>query len=264
MRFEEKALVLRSTDVGENGCYLDVLTERRGRMSVFARGVRSYKSKNRMATMPMTYSALTLDRQKDDFVVLVEAQAINIFGDEKRGLARKALAMYVIDTLRQMALPDEAQGDLLRLALNTLYANESEKYPTRHIKAAYELRLMANEGYAPDLDGCCDCGRSDADDAYIDIMNGALICGECRRKRDEAEEAGKPADDATATILAPVSRAAVDAMRYVMRAPLARLFAFKLEPAAETEFAAACEQYILNHLERGFTTLDFYKQVEGL
>ena len=263
MRFEINGLVLRENAVGENDAYLDLLTAENGRMSVYARGVRSYKSRNREATLPITYSTFTLDRQRDDFTVVTEAQQLRSFGASHE-LERNALSMYVIELLREFSLADTPQPELLRLALNTLHAASDGLYPLRHIKAAFEIRLMADEGYAPDLSGCGRCGRLDTDDMYVDIMNGALICGACLEKRGEQSDEGGVPDDGTATVLAPVSRAAVEAMDYAIRAPLNRLFAFKLEPAAAAELNPACEKYLLNHLERSFPTLDFFKQTEEM
>ena len=42
-----------------------------------------------------------------------------------------------------------------------------------------------------------------------------------------------------------------------------RLFAFELTEGTDLDdFAHFCETYLLNHLERGFLTLDFYKKVQ--
>ena len=261
MRFEIKGLVLRETPVGDNAAYIDVLTAERGRISVFARGVRSYRSKNRGATLPLCFSEFTLDRQKPDFTVLCEAKTVESYGVEN-DLECSALGMYVLEILREFALPDTPQEALLRLGLNTLYAVRGRRYPLPLVKAAFELRVMADEGYAPELSGCADCGRDDTDDMYLDIMNGALRCAACLDKHP-ADAAHAPSEG-TATILVPVSRGTVAAMRYVVGAPAARIFSFKLEERCVPELDVASEKYVVNHLERSFPTLDFYKQVVTL
>lgn len=259
---ELNGLVLRETGVGENDSYLDVLTDRAGRMSIYARGVRSYRSRNREATLPLSYSAFTVQIKSDDFTVMSEAQKIRAFGASS-DLCVNAFSMYVVDALREFALPDQPQEDLLRLALNTLYAAADGKYPVARVKPAYELRLMSDEGYAPDLSGCGRCGCGVGDGACLDVMNGMLVCGDCLEKR-RLEKGDSAGETGSAEILVPVSRAVAEAMRYVVHAPLNRLFAFKLENQAQAEFAVACEQFILNHLGHGFTSLDFFKQTEEL
>ncbi len=263
MRFDLKGLVLRETPVGENDSWLDILTADRGRTSVYARGVRRYKSRSRDATLPLTCSVFTVERDKPDFTVLCEAQKLESYaaiGD----LVKNALAMYIAELLREFALPDEPDSGLLRLALNALHALISGKYPVPQIKAAFELRLMADEGYAPDLSGCADCRAFDTDDMSLDVMNGALVCGPCLEKRAANAPEGAAPEDGTATVLLPVSRTTVAAMKYVISAPLERLLAFRLPPSGLAELSSVCENYLLNHLERGFATLDFYKQVVRL
>jgi hypothetical protein len=54
------------------------------------------------------------------------------------------------------------------------------------------------------------------------------------------------------------------ALIYTSACPLERLFSFKLEEEDFDLFCVAAERYLLNHLERGFKSLDFYKQVSDL
>ena len=54
------------------------------------------------------------------------------------------------------------------------------------------------------------------------------------------------------------------AMRYVLCAPLERLFAFGLEEATDVDdFARATQTYVLSHLERGFDSLNFYHSMRA-
>ena len=56
---------------------------------------------------------------------------------------------------------------------------------------------------------------------------------------------------------------ALAAMRYVQCAPMRKIFSFSLKsPDALSSFARGAETYALNHLERSFDTLDFYKNVK--
>ena len=50
-------------------------------------------------------------------------------------------------------------------------------------------------------------------------------------------------------------------MRYVISSPLERLLAFRISDEEEMGFELAAEQYLLNHLETGYDTLKFYKDV---
>lgn len=260
MRFDIDGLVLRETAVRENDKYLDILTAERGRISVYGRGLRNHKSKNTEATMPLAYSRFTLDRQREDFIVLTEAEKIEYYYDPRLGLEISTLSMYICELLREVTLPVQDQRSVLRLALNSLHALTNKLYGLELIKAVFELRLMSEIGYMPDLSTCESCGKGEGEaGCLLDVMNGSLLCPKCADQRAQL-----PPEDGTALILSPLSPPALEAMRYVIRAPLNRLFAFRCDDAALAEMSAACEGYLVNHLERNFTTLSFYKQVKHL
>ena len=50
-------------------------------------------------------------------------------------------------------------------------------------------------------------------------------------------------------------------MRHVVYGDPKRLFSFALEEAALGRMAAACEDFLLKQLDRGFATLDFYRRL---
>ena len=59
----------------------------------------------------------------------------------------------------------------------------------------------------------------------------------------------------------PLSEGVVAAMRHVVYADPKRMFSFRLSQAGEVQLGNVCEAFVLTQLERGFRTLDFYKQL---
>jgi recombinational DNA repair protein (RecF pathway) len=121
---------------------------------------------------------------------------------------------------------------------------------------------MAMSGYAPDMGECSMCGRDRDELFYLHIMNGALLCSECfSAKGKEVKKISDTTYDdirQSETVIG-LTPAVCAAMRYVLSAPLERLFAFGLEEAGDLEdFARATQSYTLSHLERGFDSLNFY------
>ena len=53
-------------------------------------------------------------------------------------------------------------------------------------------------------------------------------------------------------------------MRHVLYGDPKRLFSFRLAEESLNRMSAACEAYVLTQLERGFRTLDFYKQMQEM
>ena len=59
----------------------------------------------------------------------------------------------------------------------------------------------------------------------------------------------------------PVSGAVLSAMRHIVYGDPKRLFSFHLGEEELRTLAGTAEAYLLTQLERGFRTLDFYKQI---
>ena len=66
-----------------------------------------------------------------------------------------------------------------------------------------------------------------------------------------------------ATILCLLTEAARAALFYVIRCPLEKILSFRLDNDEDMKsFSRAAETYLLNHLERSFKNLEFYKSLE--
>ena len=254
---EVKGLVLRTTDVGDSDRMLTIYTDEMGLVSARARHSRSLKSRLMPSTMQFCYSSFVLFEQSDRFTVR-DASVIESFYGLRDSIDSLSLGAYMLDVLAEVGTA-EPEPEILRLALNSLYAISSTKGDLTKIKAAFEIRIAALLGYTPDIADCHECGEREGD-FYLDIMAGAALCRECYRK---SERNATPLTDSHEShivyILSPGARAA---MEYCIYAPVQRLFSFNIPDEDMHLFSRATEAYLLNQLERGFKTLDFYNEVK--
>lgn len=259
MLTEVKALVIRTVDLSEHDKLLTLFTEEFGKITAVANGGRTLKSRYLASAQLFCYSSFILYKKGERYWVR-EASLIESFFDLRADLSRTALAAYVCDVAGDVVEENSPEPAMLSLCLNTLFAIAGGVYPLFHIKAAFELRAASVLGFRPMLDGCMDCAKND-ETLYLDVMRGGLRCADCR-----ASAALLPSpeeeDFRVAGIICPLTPAALAAMRYVVSCPPKRLFAFRVEEEDARLFSAAAEKYLLNQLERGFSTLDFYKQIE--
>ena len=59
----------------------------------------------------------------------------------------------------------------------------------------------------------------------------------------------------------PVTLSILEAMRYICLCDPKRLFSFRIGPETLQQLSALTEAYLTTQLERGFSTLDFYKSL---
>ena len=103
---------------------------------------------------------MTLSGTRDRWT-LTEAAPIERFEGLQEDLERMALGSYFAQPLETVSDEDMPNPAILALGLNALYLLSQGKGDSRRIKAAFEMRLMTLAGFAPMLDACHVCGRTD-------------------------------------------------------------------------------------------------------
>ncbi len=73
-------------------------------------------------------------------------------------------------------------GRMLRMLLNSLYMLEQRTKPAALIKGVFEMRTAALSGFCPSLECCALCGKETPAGAYLDVMNGRLLCDACKAR----------------------------------------------------------------------------------
>ena len=254
-------LVVRIRDYGDHDRYLSILTAQKGRITLLAKGSRSLKGQQTAVSQLYSYANFEYYR-KGDFNILKGGALHNAFYALSMDIDRLDLAAYLCDLACEVTDEGEEAEQMLRLMLNSLYAISHARYPQEIIKGAVELRAAALSGYEPELGGCEMCGARDAEAFYLNVMNGSIICPEClKRQGNVKHRSGMDSFDdiREAEVLCALSPAVAAAIRYVIHAPIERIFSFELkDPDDLAAFAKTAETYILSHLGRGFDSLNFY------
>lgn len=238
-----KGLVIRETDFGEADRFITLLTEELGKIEVLCRGIRRKKGRLANAVGLFCYSELTLFSGGRGYTLSdaeLDTQFWGITGD----IEQYALCCYFAELSGAAADSDSGTALLLPMFLRALYALDRQKRQVAAVKAAFELRLAALLGYAPALSCCAVCGVETCDNWSFLLENGALVCGNCRRR------VGGTYFDVMPGVLT--------AMRYIISCDAKKLFSFAVSEQTAAQLGIICERYLLHHLDIHCTTLDFY------
>ena len=262
MRKACDGLVLRVSDSGEHDRSLVLLTADEGKIYITAKGARSTKSKTASLCRICAYVNVELYEKNGRFW-LAGGSVNNAFFGLSEDLSDFSLASYIMQIAEEISGENYPAHDVLRMSLNTLYAIEKKLCSREQIKATYELFAAAVSGFAPDIESCSICESENfGDGLWLDVMNGSVICSSCQSKRSGAIPLPEVDGFETRNILLPLDASALAAVRYVLGAPLQRIFAYGIsDDQTLSLFCRAAENYLLHHLERDFDTLHFYKGV---
>ena len=243
-------LVLREVPYKDSSRILTLLTQEEGRITADARGAKRKNSRLTAASQQLVWGEYTLFEKSGRYLI-TEASVTEEFTGLRADIGNLALAAYFASVLEEICPEGEPEPSLLRLGLNSLYALSRGMYPAAHIKAVFELRAACLTGVAPELQACPVCGRAAPERPRLSLLGGAVYCGPCL-----------PPEEGPNQPLCPDSLAA---LRYVCAAPEKKEFSFALaDSAAFARLSRAAERYLLAHTERGFSTLDYYKNLTEL
>lgn len=242
-----QGLVLRAVDYKESDKILTVLTASDGKRTVKARGCRKRSSPLAASAQLLVWSDMTLYEYRDH-CNLSEAASLEQFWGVKGDLVKLSLASYFAEVVEAVAEEGVPSPPMLSLILNALYALDKLQKPLPLVKAAFELKLLCIAGYEPMLDACAVCGAADPVEPRLHLNGGVLHCAACR---------GGVGDG----VSMPLDGPSLAAMRHISYGDPKRLFSFALPPASMKRLGDVCEAFLMAQLERGWRTLDFYKQM---
>ena len=222
MHITTKALVLRTTDYKESDKILTLFTQDQGKLTAAARGCRKKGSAIAAGCQLLAWSEMVLYDYQGRWSVK-ESATQRLFQGVRDDVQRLALGCYFAEVAELLAVEGLPSPELLSLTLNSLHAlDKMPEKPLPLVKSAFEWKAMALAGYEP-------------------LLEDGKVRGE--------------------GISLPLPPPALAALEHILHGDPRRLFSFQLGEEPLKQLAGASEAYLRTQLERGFSTLDYYKSL---
>ncbi|OUM94737.1 MAG: DNA repair protein RecO [Firmicutes bacterium ZCTH02-B6] len=173
--YKAEGVVLRTRSLGEADKIVTFFTHTRGKVEAVARGARRPRSRLLGPTQLFTYGRYLLFEGKN-LDTVSQGEIVQSFRPLREDLDRMAYASYAAELVDRSTEPgDRHEGlfPLLVAVLELLAASDELPLVMRY----FELRLLGELGYRPNLSGCIRCGASRA--PYFSIELGGLLCERC-------------------------------------------------------------------------------------
>ena len=259
-------MIIKETKFGENDKIITILTAQ-GKLQAVAKGARNYKSRLMAGSQLFCYSSICLQRGRGELPFVCDCEVIRNFYNLRLDIKKLALASYFAELLCVFAIdasnalsatnvPDEPFGDVLSLALNSLYILEKND-DCRLVKAVFELRLMALLGFAPMAEACVICG--DRRIWGFSATDSGMLCEKCGGAGQKRGKQGMLVYGASKYIYTRCN--VIAAIRHIIGSDSKKVFAFKLPAAGSLELARACEEYVISNLGRRPKALDYFMTI---
>lgn len=180
-RIESAGLLVRSVPYGEADIIATFFTEDAGKVSAIVRGARRSSKRFAGALEPIHELFLSLDDKGKELCVLKEAR----IGRARHGIVSDLDALEhagrALRWVRHLCPARTPEPEAWR-SLGALFdALDSKDASADALLASFGLRLLADVGYALELDRCLRCGKAcpEGRSAFVDAAGGGIVCTSC-------------------------------------------------------------------------------------
>jgi len=174
----DEGIVLRTYKLGEADRIVVFLTKARGKVRAVAKGVRKTKSKFGSRLEPMSHCVLQFYEGRE-LDIVTQAESIDNFRAVREDLDRIGRGVSMLEVADQLAQEGEVNPQLYRMLLGALRTLETSASPL--VTPAFYWKVLALEGYRPEVEACVQCGADDTPLVAFDVESGGLLCRTCRR-----------------------------------------------------------------------------------
>ena len=236
--YKAEGVVLRARNLGEADKVIIFFTHTRGKVEAVARGVRRPRSRLLGPTQLFTYGRYLFFEGKD-LDTLSQGEVVESFRSLREDLDRMAYASYVAELVdRSTETGDRHEGlfPLLVAVLRLLSTGDQLSLVARY----FELHLLAELGYRPQLGGCTGCGAEQA--VLFSAEAGGLLCERCGSADPSAVFLGEEA---------------LQSLRFLQRVEPGRVGMLRPSPAALAAMEAVLPAFCAARIGRPLRALEF-------
>lgn len=242
-------IVLYRTDTGEYDRILTVYTLDSGKISCIARGARKASSKFSGLTEPFTLATMHLATGRSFFIV-TQAEIKNAYTALRNDIQRLARAVYFCDLLDHTTAYHDNSNSTALLALIT-HALQLLAQPNPYLDGvvhAFEIHLLAAQGYAPALDNCVVCGTSESRNFGFSPNLGGLVCSADRFRTEDA---------------LPLSSDALDTLRILEAGDTKSILSLQPDLKLRSDVAKVMRWFLRAKIESNLKSADFLDNLRG-
>ena len=232
--YQTEAIIIKKTRLGEADRILTLYTPHLGKIQAVAKGVRRPRSKLAGHLELLTHSQVSLARGRN-LDTLIGSQTINSFLPLKSNLWLSACALYATELVNQFTADHIENRPLFHLLLNTMH-NLCQTGGNELALRYFELHLLEEVGYRPQLRHCVSCQRplEPTTNSFCPGAGGVL-CPHCRHHQP---------------LSYPVSVNALKILRLLQGDDYNTVFRLKINRGLSGEVLGLTRQYLRYLLER--------------
>lgn len=245
MTWKTEGIVIRTRNLGEADRIVTIYTKERGKLNATARGARRIRNRLLSPTQLFTHGRYLIYPGKG-LHNINQADIINSGQPLREDLEKMAYASYAAELLDSLTPEEDPSDRIFSLLAGTLSLGEKGRFDLAI--RAFEVRLMGELGYAPELYQCLQC-RADLQNKVFFSEQGGTVCPNC--------VSGFP-------VVKPLTNGTWELMKRLQEWDLSRISI--LHPASNNieEMRLVMRKYVDFRLEYPLKSLNFLETLQAI
>lgn len=232
-----EAIVLRSLNYGETSQIVTLFTQKKGKITVMAKGARRPDSSFGASLQPMAHTEVVFYyKPTRDLQTLSESAHVELFHGLSRDLEKIGLGLRIVELVYALLETEDAHPAVFALTQQALRRLDAASARAANLWPYFQLRLAAALGVAPSIDRQAVASLPDAA-GVLALESGAV---------------GPPDTPAEAAERAP--RAVLRAFAVFARADLDDVMRMRLSDAQLRQVNTLVEHYMRYQFDASYPT----------
>lgn len=237
-----QGVVIHAMPIGEYDKRIVLLTRERGKISAFAKGARRVNSPFMAAAEPFVFGTFTLYEGRSSYN-LNQVNVTHHFMELACMQPGIYYGYYFLELADYFGREGTDEREMMNLLYVTVKALLNPHVDDSLVRCVFELRTMAEQGYCPELASCIGCGREGEpeEEMFFSQENHGILCRSCVVGVRDAVR---------------ISGAALYAMRYIVSAPMGKLYTFTVSKEVLSELQRIIYTYTEKNTDKRFKSLE--------
>ncbi len=246
-----RGIVIKELRYKDTSKILSIYTEKKGKISVLARGVYKPKSRFIANTQLFTLNDYYLYKGKS-FYYINEADVLEPFYSIREDLDRLMSGSYLLELIDLSLGEEDPNPILFKFLLKALEVLSKLEKDFLKFIVAYEIKFISFIGYRPVLSSCANCKKTNIEGKLFSIDLGGLICSDC----------GELESNYYRPKSYNLDKSIVDDMKKLMMVELDKIEELRISEDNIFYIHRIMVKYILDKLDReSFKSLDMYRDI---
>lgn len=244
-------MVLSTMPVGDYDKRLVILTKEIGKITAFAKGARRPNSALLACSQPFAFGEFNLYAGKNSYN-LMSAEISNYFGELREDFESLCYGFYFCEFADYLTKENNDEKNILKLLYQTFRTLSRKVIDVRLIRAVYELKIMAENGEAPQVFGCVKCDKLPANVEpgsqqslsgryYFSAACGGILCEKCKIYDKNAIS---------------INTSTLYTMQYIISKEIEKLYTFRVTEEVLSEIKSCIGRYLSCYIEHEFKSLE--------